>query len=99
VDYSRCELSTFAGNDGVYVAELFRFEWFDQNELAHRAAVFEYDLAADLGEQGVVFAAADIKARLYAGAALADDDGASGDDLSAESFKSQSLRIRVAPVT
>src|SRR5919109_1887773 len=51
--------------------------------LAQAAAVFEADDAAHLGEQGIVFAAADVQAGLDASAALAHDDGAAGHQLSA----------------
>ena len=78
---------------------LFRFEGLNQYKLAHGAAVFEYDFAADLGEEGVVFAAANVEAGLHASATLTNNDGAAGDDLSAECLKSQSLRVRVAPVS
>ena len=40
----------------------------DRDELAQLAAVAELDHAADLGEQGVIFAATDVQPRLYAGA-------------------------------
>src|ERR1700751_4265504 len=75
------------------------FYGFDHDELAHLAAVFEDDAAGDFGEERVVFAAAYIEAGFHAGAALADDDGAAGDDLSAECFEAEALRVRVAAVS
>ena len=78
---------------------LLRFYRFDHHELAHGALIHELDAASDLGEEGVVFAAADVESGLYAGAALADDDRAAGDDLSAERLKAEPLRIRVAAVS
>ena len=52
-----------------------------------------------LANKSVVFAAADVCAGLNAGAALADDDGAAGDKLTAESFYAKALRVGVAPVS
>src|SRR5438105_5973185 len=70
----------------------------DSDVLAQAAAVFEADNAADFGEQGVVFAAADVQAGLNAGAALAHDDGAARHQLASEGFYAQPLRVAVAPV-
>src|SRR5579862_980928 len=72
--------------------------YFDADELAHAAAIAELDHAGDFGEQGIVFAPADILAGLQAGAALADDDRPAGDQLAAENFDAQALCIRIAPV-
>lgn len=41
---------------------------------AHVAAIYEADDAIDLGEERIVFAAADVLTRLQTCAALADDD-------------------------
>jgi hypothetical protein len=68
------------------------------DELAHAAAVAEFNHSGDLGEQRVVLAQTDIGARFDARAALADDDGSTGHQLPAEGFDSEPLRIRVAPV-
>jgi len=65
----------------------------DHYELAHLAAVFEYDASADFGEQRVVFTAPDIQAGLHASTALPHDDGPTGDNLSTERFESQPLRV------
>ena len=73
--------------------QLLRFDWLDENELAHRSAIDKLDAPIDLGEQGVVLATADVQARLDAGAALTHDDGAASDNLTAERFYSQPLRI------
>ena len=70
----------------------------DGDVLAQAAAVLEADNAADFGEQGVVFAAADVQAGLNAGSALAHDDGAARHQLAAEGFHAQPLRIAIAPV-
>ena len=51
------------------------------------------DAAGDLGKKSVVFAASDVQAGLHASAALPHDDRAAGDKLSAESLKSQPLRV------
>src|SRR5215467_13558679 len=80
------------------LALLLRFYGFDHHELAHRAFVHELDAARYLGKESVVFAATDVESGLHASAALADDDGAAGDDLSAECFEAKPLGIRVAAV-
>jgi hypothetical protein len=66
---------------------LLRFYGLYHHELAHGAFVHELDAAGDFRKEGVVFPAAYVEAGFYAGAALADDDGTAGDDLSAECFK------------
>lgn len=88
------ELSVFGGEKLVSLENL----WLDHHELAQTAAVFELDYTADLGEKSVVLAAPDIKAGLDAGAALADDDGSAGHQLSSECLDSQALRVGIAPV-
>jgi hypothetical protein len=62
------------------------------------ATVAEADHAGDLGEEGVVLAAADIGAGLELGAALADDDGAAEDGLAGEALDAEALRVGVAAV-
>ena len=79
--------------------ELLSFDWLDHYELAHGPTVLELDAPADLGEKSVIFAAPNVQAGLHPRATLAHDDGASGDQLSAECFKPQPLRVRVAPVS
>src|SRR5436190_11123879 len=78
---------------------LLCFERLDHHELAHGSAVFEYDFAADLGEERVIFSATDVEPRLYASAALANDDSATGHDLTAECLESKTLRVRIAPIS
>src|ERR1041384_7429603 len=87
-------LSCPSGNAG----RLVLVDRIDGDELAHAAAVGELDDAGDLGEERVVLAAAYVGAGLDAGAALADDDGAAGDELSAESLDAKPLRVRIAAV-
>ena len=72
---------------------LFRFDWLDHDELAHGSPVLENDLAGNLGEKSVVFAAANIEAGFYTRAPLTHDDRAAGDDLSAECFESKPLGV------
>ena len=76
---------------------LDRFDDFrqrlDADELAHAAAVAELDDTVDLREQGVILAPADILARLDLGAALANDDGAAGNDLTTEQLDAKPLRV------
>src|ERR1019366_10319593 len=67
---------------------LLRFRTLDHHELAHAAFVQELDAAGNLGEKSVIFAAADVQARLYPRATLAHDDCSAGNQLSAESLKS-----------
>jgi hypothetical protein len=78
---------------------LLRFERLNHHELTHLSAVHEFDAACDFGEERVVFAFADIQSWLHAGAALADNDGAAGDKLSAERLKAKPLRVGVASVS
>jgi hypothetical protein len=66
---------------------LLRFQRFDHDELAHGALVHEFDAAADLGEEGVVFATTDVQTWLDPRAPLPNDDGAARDNLSAESLE------------
>ena len=46
------------------------------------------DLAADLGEKSVIFAASDVQSGFHAGSTLTDDDGPAGNDLTAECLES-----------
>ena len=65
----------------------------DVDEAAVLAAVLEADHAADLGEEGVVLAAADVGAGLERGAALTDDDAAAEDGLAAEYLDAEPLGV------
>src|SRR3984957_12802658 len=56
----------------------------DIDEAAVLATILEADHAADLGEQGVVLAAADVGAGLQRCSALTNDDAAAQDGLAAE---------------
>src|SRR5690349_5536060 len=58
----------------------------------------ELDGAGRLGEQRVVLADPDAVARAEAGAALADDDLAAGDDLAGEHLHAEALGVGVAAV-
>ena len=81
---------------GLFVCslgELLSRERLDEGETALVAAITELHGAADLGEEGVVFADADVEAGLDWCAALPDDDGAAGYDLAAESLDAQPLGI------
>src|SRR5690349_19010942 len=70
----------------------------DVGELAHAAAVLEFDHAGHLREQGVVLAPTDVEAGLNLGAALAHDHAAAGYELAAEYLHAQSLGVGVATV-
>src|SRR5262249_24355127 len=76
-----------------------RFDRFDHHELAHAATVFKHNSSANLCEQSVVFAAANVQAWLHAGAALTHDNRATGHHLSAECFESETLRVGIASVS
>ena len=67
--------------------------WFDVDEAAMLALVLELDDTADLGEEGVVFAATDVEAGLELGAALTDDDAAAEDGLAAEDLDAEPLGV------
>ncbi len=56
----------------------------DEGETPPVAAIAKLDGAADLGEEGVILADADVEAGLDRCAALPHDDGATGDKLAAE---------------
>ena len=69
------------------------FDGFDHYELAHLSLVQELDAARDLGEESVVFAAADVQSGFHAGATLSNNDGAAGHDLPAECLEAKPLRV------
>src|SRR5476651_2403072 len=66
--------------------------------LAFLALDREHNLTGDFRKQGVVLAHADVRPRVHAGAALADDDAACGDQLAAERLHPEALGLRVAAV-
>ena len=88
-------LQGFIGNDLVQLRDS---DGVDRDEAALLTAVLKADHAVDLGEQGVVLAAADVEAGLQRGSALANQDGAAGDGLAAEALDAEALRIGVATV-
>src|SRR5665213_3646119 len=61
-------------------------------------AALEFDDAVFQGEDRVVATEADVEAGVELGSALADDDGAGGDGLSAVGFDAAVLRVAVAAV-
>ena len=63
------------------------------DEAAVLALVLEADDAVDLGEEGVVFAAAYVGSGLERGAALTDDDASTEDCLTAEYLDAEPLGI------
>ena len=65
----------------------------DVDEAAMLAFVLEADDAIDLGEEGVVLAAADVCAGLQGGAALANDDAATEDRLTPKYLDAESLSV------
>lgn len=64
-----------------------------EHEAAQVATIDEANDAVDLREEGVVFAATNVLARLQTRAALAHDNRATRHQLSAESLYSKPLRI------
>lgn len=69
------------------------FGGIDRDEAAELSSVLEANHAGDFGEEGVVFAAADVEACLERCAALADDDAAAEDCLAAEYLHPESLGV------
>ena len=63
------------------------------DEAAVAAFVFEFNLAGNEREQGVVFALADVCACLMPGAALANDDGSGVDELAAKALDAEALTV------
>lgn len=68
------------------------------DEPSQIAAIDEADDAIHLGKKCVILAASHVLARLQTSSALANDDGAAGDKLPAESLYSEPLCIRVAAI-
>ena len=62
-------------------------------------AAVEADVAVGEGEEGVIAAHADVIAGVEFGAALTDEDGAGGDELTAVAFHAEALAVTVAAVT
>ena len=58
----------------------------------------ELHTTVNLGEQRMVTADADIFAGVHAGAALAHDDAACGNQFAAETFDAEAFRFRIATV-
>ena len=74
------------------------FGWRDADEASTAAAVFELDVAGDEREQRVILALADVLARLVLGAALANQNRASIDQLASEALYAEPLAVRIAAV-
>jgi hypothetical protein len=74
------------------------YKLFNFNEPAHAAAVTELDGAGDLGEERIILANADVRARLQTSAALTDDDGTAGNKLAAENLYAKPLSVRIAAI-
>jgi hypothetical protein len=65
----------------------------DVDEATLLAAIAEANHAGDLGEEGVVLAAADVFAGLERGSTLANDDAAAEDGLAAEYLNAEPLCV------
>src|SRR6478672_3723124 len=74
------------------------FERLDADDAAARAVVLELHAPGGLGEDRVVLAEAGVQARLKTAAALADNDGAAGDDVAVVRLDAEPLRVGIAPV-
>src|ERR1700712_940975 len=86
----RSDRSLGSGSDGSDTGN-------DVDDLA-AALLAELDRTGRQREQGVVATTADVDAGVEVGAALADDDLAGLDDLTAEALDAEVLRVRVATV-
>jgi hypothetical protein len=84
--------------DDYFIYEQSLLDRFDADELANPAAIAKLDNAGDLGEQGVVFAPAHVLAGLEGCAALPDNDGTAGHQLTAKHLHTEPLRVGIAPV-
>ena len=89
----------FPGAGARPASELLRLYRFNHHELAHLSLVHELDASRDLGEESVVFDAADVQSRFHARTALPNDDRSAGNKLSAECFEPKPLGIRVAAIS
>src|SRR5258708_40335498 len=74
------------------------FEWLDADDPAARAVVLELHASGGLREDRVVLAEARVQAGLKTAPALADDDGAAGDDVAVVRLHAEPLRVGVAAV-
>ena len=74
------------------------FGWRDADKTSTAAAVFELDVPGNEREQSIIFALADIFARLVLGAALANQNRASIDQLASEALYAEPLAVRIAAV-
>src|SRR6266850_4827304 len=70
----------------------------DAYEASHASPVLEQNHTSHHREERVVLSPADIQARINSGAALAHQDRSTADQLPAEPFDTQSLRVAVPPV-
>jgi hypothetical protein len=88
------ESSAFFEKDAL----LFGGDGLDGNEAPASATIDELHAAGNLGEERVVGTTPDVQAGLQSRAALADDDGTPGHNLTGENLDAQSLGIGVAAV-
>jgi hypothetical protein len=72
--------------------------WLDADEAAMPAPVCELHVTGDERKERVILALADVLARLVACAALAHENGARIDELTAEALYAQPLTVRIAAV-
>lgn len=63
------------------------------DETAEAPLILEANYAGNLGKEGIIFAAADIVARLQSCAALTDQDRAPRDRLPVKSFDTEPLGV------
>src|SRR5260370_24527183 len=74
------------------------FSGFNAEEAAVAALVFELHEAGNEREERVVLTLTDVVSRLVLGAALAHQDCAGVDELSAEALDAQPLAVRIAAI-
>src|SRR5947207_3216475 len=73
--------------------------WIHTDEFAGTAFVFKLHHAVNHSEQRVILAAADVLSGLPLGSSLARQNVAAKHSLAAKLLESQSLRVRISPVT
>jgi hypothetical protein len=83
----------FAGTEMRLAGDRGEFGGVDVDEATVLALVLEADDTVDLGEEGIVFAAAHVGAGLERGASLTDDDASAEDCLTAEYLDAEPLCI------
>jgi hypothetical protein len=82
----------------VCAAEILVGGGSDADKAAAAATVFKLDVTGNEREERIVLALTDVFARLVLGAALANQNRAGVDELSAETLYAEPLSVRIAAV-